>query len=351
MPSSTQSPPARPFARNRLLRDASWKAVYDAMTEDPSVHVFGEGAAVKAHYDAPDIERDYAQRVHTMPISEDGNVNFAVGAALMGVKPLVDIIAADFLYRAMDSICNTAAKINDVGERGRVPVTMVIRAEFLTGGPTTGQRPEALFAHVPGLHVMVPSTPRDAYSMMRQALRGPGVTLYFEDREIDDSGPWLDGDLTVGEHVGSGIVKRWMPMSVNLRMAPVATVVTYGRMRQTVERAVGPWLSAWDGDYYAQPNYAVDILDLRSVYPLDTEYLLNGRYRVSRTNRLLIVEPDVVHGGVGAEIIAQLAERLPGLRYRRLGAKRYTVSASPARVVYPTEEEVRDAITALANAR
>ena len=132
MSSLAIKPKSQPFARNRLLRDASWQAVYDAMRLSPDLHVFGEGAQVKSHFDAPKIEADFPERVHTMPIAEDGGVNFAVGAALMGYTPLYDVISADFLFRAMDSIVNTAAKLEGH--------TIVIRAETLIGGPTTGQR-------------------------------------------------------------------------------------------------------------------------------------------------------------------------------------------------------------------
>ncbi|MEK7113065.1 MAG: alpha-ketoacid dehydrogenase subunit beta, partial [Patescibacteria group bacterium] len=86
--------------------------MYDGMTLDATIHLFGEGAHVKIHYDAPRIEADFLDRVHTLPISEDGSTNFAVGASLLGIKPVVDVISADFLYRTMDSICNTAAKLN-----------------------------------------------------------------------------------------------------------------------------------------------------------------------------------------------------------------------------------------------
>src|SRR3990167_7243486 len=227
--SSLPKPARFSFARNHLIRDASWRAVYDAM-KDSLVHLFGEGAAVKAHYDAPDIERDFPDRVHTMPISEDGNVNFAVGAALMGVVPIVDVISADFLYRAMDSICNTAAKLDFVTGK---PHTIVIRAEFLTGGPTTGQRPEALFTHIPGLRVVIPSTPRDAYGLMKSALATPGVTLFFEDRMISDAGPFHPADLKVGESVPLGVIsaRQWV-------VRGIAAIFTYGVMRQVVERVL-----------------------------------------------------------------------------------------------------------------
>src|SRR3990167_4997984 len=103
---------ATPFARNRLLRDASWKAVYDAMAKDPSVYVFGEGAQVKATFDAPKMAADFSDRIVTLPISEDGNVNLCAGTALMGYTPVCDLISADFSYRAMDSLVNTCAKMD-----------------------------------------------------------------------------------------------------------------------------------------------------------------------------------------------------------------------------------------------
>ena len=232
---SLAKPKSQPFARNRLLRDASLQAVYDAMAADPSVHLFGEGAHIKVHYDAPKIEADFLPRVHTLPICEDGNTNYAAGAALAGVKPIVDIISSDFLYRAMDSICNTSAKLNFV-RHGQPPVTMVIRAEFLTGGPTTGQRPEALFAHIPGLRVVIPSTPHDAYGLMRTALATPGVTIYFEDRMIDDAQPWNKHDLKTGETVpiGKASYRRYGQRGT-------AIVVTYGVLRQRVELLLEGW--------------------------------------------------------------------------------------------------------------
>ena len=326
---------ANPFRRNRLLRDASYQAVYDAMVLDDSIHIFGEGAEVKVHYDAPKIESEYSERVHTLPISEDGNVNFAVGASLLGVKPIVDIIGADFLYRCMDSIANTAAKLNFLrpGEEGR---TIVIRSEFMTGGPTTGQRPEALFAHIPGLRVVVPSTPRDAYGLMRSALGTPGVTLYFEDRMVEDDGFFLDSDLKVGETVpfGEGAWRRFGQRGTVL-------IVTYGVMRQRVERIVNEW---GKGDPYRQPNLDCFVMDLRSICPWD--YPL-AREMLRRTGgNLLIVEPDIAYGGVGAEIAACMAETRPGTKVKRLGARKATTPAAQALhdSMLPTDEEIVNAI-------
>ena len=333
---TAQRPKSDPFARNHLLRDASWQAVYDAMVKDPCVHVFGEGAHVKAHYDAPRIEADFGDRVHTMPIAEDAIVNFAVGTSLVGVTPVVDVISSDFLYRAMDSICNTAAKTNFV-RPDQPPKTMVIRAEFLTGGPTTGQRPEALFCHIPGLRVVLPSTPADAYGLMRSALETPGVTLFFEDRMIEDGGAFLKEDFAIGERVpiGAGCYRK-------MGQRGICTIVTYGVMRQRVEALLGPWEK--DGDYYKEPNLDAGIVDLRTIYPIDFGLI---KYALQRTGRLLVIEPDVTYGGVGAEIVAQIAQEMPWVRVKRLGAPRTTIPASSSlhHRMLPSDQEMSDAIT------
>ena len=318
---TTTQTQARPFVRNRLIRDSISRATYDAMKCDPSIYLFGEGCEPKLHYDAPYILEEFPNRVTTLPISEDGNVNFCVGASLLGLKPVYDAISADFLYRAMDSICNTAAKLGFV--RGQEP-TIVIRAEFLTGGPTTGQRPEALFTHIPGLRVAVPSTPRDAYGLMRTALETPGVTLLFEDREIQD-GEFEEDDLYLGEpvHFGDASIRRY-----GERGGPL--VLTYGVMRQVVERAL---------EGFERPR----VIDLRSLYPIDWKRL---DWCMSRHFQVLIVEPDIPYGGIGAEIVAQLAERFPATQFRRLGAKRETVSANPVAHagLLPTQEAILDAL-------
>ena len=319
-----------PWYRNHLIRDAISQAIYDEMERDPSIHLFGEGAEVKVHYDAPNIERDFGDRVHTLPISEDGNLNFAVGASLVGVKPIVDVITADFLYRAMDSIVNTAAKLNFL--RPNEPErTIVIRSEFLIGAPTMGQRPEALFAHIPGLKVVIPSTPRDAHGLMRTALMDPGITIFFEDREIKDdlikeTDTRLFGPIGFGYAMLRGDTCR-------PALAPDMTIVAYGLMRQRVEETLK-----------THPRvHLIDFYDLQTIYPIDW---LNIKGSVSWSKKLLIIEPDVQYGGVGAEIAATIAEELPGTLIRRLGARRETIPADMTKhdSMIPTESEIIDAI-------
>ena len=327
---------ASPFARNHLLRDAASQAIYDSMADDPAIHLFGEGAWVKQFYDAPRIYKDFSDRIVTMPIAEDGSVNFAVGAALMGTKPVVNLIAGDFLYRAMDSIANTAAKLNFAGGKH----TLVIQAEFLLGGPTTGQRPESMFVHVPGLRVVMPSTPHDAYGLMRTALQEPGVTLFLEDRMIQDEAAWTVEDLRYPEPLPIGVCSpRTMGKRGNV------TVITYGVMRQVVEKALAPF--QFNGDYGdADFPMLCDVIDLCSLYPIGWQYLVK---MTERTGKVLIVEPDVVYGGIGAEIAAYLHDRRPHIKVKRLGAPRQTIPASPAlhSRFLPTEEEILATIRAM----
>ena len=319
-----------PFVRQHLIRDAIGRALYDAMKLDPSIYLFGEGAMIKQHYDAPQIERDFPDRVVTLPISEDANTNFAVGASLLGVKPVVDVITSDFLYRSFDSIANTAAKLNFVLPDGEPPRTIVIRSEFLLGGPTTGQRPEALFVHIPGLNIAIPSTPRDAYGLMWTALNMPEVTLFFEDRMIKDS-------ETRPEDM-DGVGKMAIPFGqASMRMRPprpTLTIVTYGLMRQVVELVLEQ-----------EKIRTVDLIDLKTLYPIDWATLFDS---TERTGNVLVVEPDVAYAGVGAEIAARITEEFL-CRVVRLGAPRETIPASregQARML-PSREQILEAIRGL----
>lgn len=319
--------------RNHLIRDSIGKAIYEQMKTDPSIVLFGEGAHMKVHFDAPEIEREFLDRVITLPISEDGNTNFAVGASLLGVKPIVDVITADFLFRTLDSICNTAAKLNFVSSGVDKPKTIVIRSEFLTAGPTTGQRLEALFPHIPGLNVAIPSAPNDARGLMTTALTSPGVTIFFEDRMISDAQTKpSDLDNTSAESIPFGRARI-------RRSGKSATIVSYALALRQVEAVVD------------EHNIDCDIIDLRTIYPVDYGAICNS---VDKTGRLLIAEPDITYAGVGAEIAATVSERcFKSLKkpVLRLGAPRTTIPASQGLHGYllPSEETILGTIRGLMN--
>jgi len=308
-----------PWFRNHLIRDAIYHAIYDRMRVDDSIYLMGEGSHMKIHFDCPAIEKEFPERVITLPISEDANTNFALGMALAGVKPIVDVITADFLYRTMDSICNTVAKTNFVSE----PRTIVIRAEFMTAGPTTGQRPEALFTHIPGLNVVIPSNPMDARGLMDTCLKEKAATLFFEDRMIEDS-------TTHPEDMDKGELERIPLGKAKGMLGEKLTIVSYGLTLRMLDLLL------------ESEGLTYELIDLRSIYPVDYALIEES---VDKTGALLVVEPDVQYMGVGAEIAAEINERcFNRLRYpvMRLGAPRSTIPASRSlhEMMLPTEMQI-----------
>lgn len=300
--------------RNHLIRDAIGKALYERMKVDPSIFLFGEGAHMKMRFDSPEILKEFSDRVITLPISEDGNTNFAVGASLAGIKPVVDIIQADFLFRAMDSICNTAAKLNYFNA---VKKTIVIRAEFLTGGATTGQRIENLFTRIPGINnVVVPSTPNDAGFLMNEVLQRPEMTLFFEDRMILDSGHAQEDDES--EALGKARV---------LHRGDEITIVSYALTLQRVRGLVDSL------------PYSCEVVDLRTLVPLDISTIIES---VIKTRNLLVVEPDIPFCSIGSQISYLVQRALPGVQARVLGGKNTIIPASMElqRLMLPTKAEI-----------
>lgn len=294
-----------PWFRNRLIRDAIYRAIYERMKRNPLVYVMGEGSHMKIHYDAPEIERDFPDRVITLPISEDANTNFAVGLAIAGVIPIVDVISSDFLYRTMDAICNTAAKGPHVGHARAI----VIRSEFLTGGPTSGQRIEAMFTHVPGLNVVLPSNPADACGLMQTAMSTKSPTIFFEDRMIPDRDTLESNKLSDScDPIPFGRAR------IRTVKGSKVTVVSYGLSAFQVEKVLAE-----------EPGLDCDFIDLRTLVPLDMEAIVSS---VQRTGALLVVEPAMKEFGVGSEVLACLMERGLMPRTIRLGGPRATIPAS-----------------------
>lgn len=315
-------------SRNRLIRDGICRAILSRMKQDKSIVLMGEGAKIKQWYDCREIHDEFADRILTLPISEDSNTNFAVGCAIAGLTPICDVITADFLFRTMDSICNTAAKNATVD----TPRTIVIRAEHLTGGPTTGQRFESMFARIPGLSVCVPSNPVDACGLMLTALSHKGVTIFLEDREIPDEG------FTDTEKRPMYANPCWTPEPIPFGRAHLregwgddrTTLVTYGLCQRRI---------------VSDPTNLArhDLIDLRTLWPLDMKTILQS---VARTGRLLVVEPAIAFGGIGAEIVASVACALPGVRCQRLGAKRETIPTAREHheALYPSVASILAAI-------
>ena len=226
----------------------------------------------------------WPDRLLDTPISETAVMGLAVGGAMAGMTPVVELMYLDFLGVCFDQILNQAAKLRFM-TGGKARMGLVIRTQF-GGGRSSGaqhsQSLEALLAHVPGLTVVMPSTPADTYGLLRAAIRDPNPVVFIENRQLYGmKGPKPPADYLLP--LGKAKV---------VREGTDVTVVSVSRM---VHEAVAA------ADALAQRGISVEVIDLRTVVPLDKETILAS---LSKTNRLLIAHEGVTDFGIGAEIAA-----------------------------------------------
>jgi pyruvate dehydrogenase E1 component beta subunit len=261
------------------------------MEADPRVFLFGEDVGVYggAFGVSGDLFHRFGQdRVLDTPISELGIAGAAVGAALTGMRPVLEIQFSDFITLAMEQIVNQAAKIRFMFG-GKASVPMVVR---LPGGSGTGaaaqhsQSLEAWFAHVPGLKVVQPSTPHDAKGLLLAAIDDPNPVLIFEHKLLYKTrGPVPSEPYRVP--LGRAAVRR-----EGRDLTIVATSIMALRAAAAAERLAADGIDA-------------EVIDLRCIRPIDTDTLVAS---VSKTHRLMVVYEGVKTMGIGAEIAARIAE-------------------------------------------
>jgi 2-oxoisovalerate dehydrogenase E1 component beta subunit len=263
----------------------------EEMQRDERVYILGEdvgayGGAFKVTVGM--MDEFGPLRVIDTPLSESAIVGAAVGSALLGQRPIAEMQFMDFIACGFDQIVNMAAKMH---YRHRLAVPMVIRGPSgggVHGGPFHSQNPEAWFVHTPGLKVVQPSNPIDAYGLIKAAIRDDDPVLYFEHkylyRRLKDELP--GGDFTVP--IGKAAV---------VREGNDLTIYTYGWMVEQSQEAAK--------ELQAE-GVSVEIIDLRTLLPLDTETILRS---IEKTSKALIVHEDTRTLGVGAEVSAILAEQ------------------------------------------
>lgn len=269
------------------LRYAIWDAVYESMKDDGSVFLLGEGARVKCSMDYPEILNRFPERVITAPVAEAGIVNVALGSALNGGRPIVDLTFNDLSLRAAEEIINQVAKAHFM-TAGKLKARLVIKADFnRPENCQSGSRWESLFLHSPGVRVYIPSTPQDARFMMTSALKGEDPVLFFEDRIID-----FPQDLDAAHRSVQGTK---IGLAATVLKGDKLTAVSYGfgvhLVRQALSRLGAPGV--------------VELIDLRTLNPLDVDTVKRS---VSRTGRLLTVECGQTEFGIGAEVAARVLE-------------------------------------------
>ncbi|HTI97481.1 MAG TPA: transketolase C-terminal domain-containing protein [Dongiaceae bacterium] len=283
-----------------------------ALAQDPRVFIYGQdvgafGGAFKA---TKNLAGEFPGRVLDAPISEDAIIGSAVGAAIGGMRPIVEMQFADFASVGFNQIVNQAATLF---WRTQVPCPITVRLPFggtAGGGPFHSQSVEAIYAHFPGLIVMTPATVEDAYSMLLEAVAIDDPVIFCEHKYLYYH---LKADALPTEAVPTGKARI-------ARAGRDMTIVAYSAM---VHEAIAA------ADELAPEGSEIEVVDLRSVKPLDTDTVMAS---VARTGRLLCVGESWPWGGVTAEVIARVAAEGFGLLDappQRLNAKDTPVPYHP----------------------
>lgn len=286
--SAAATAPAR--AGEITYLEAIREALFEEMARDEQVFCLGEdigafGGAFKVTEGL--LTRFGAQRVIDSPISEIALVGAAAGAAHMGLRPVVEMQFIDFLANAYDMLTNYVATAR---YRAFLPCPMVVRGPsggYVRGGPFHSQNPEAGFLHTPGLKIVYPATAADAKGLMKAAIRDDDCVLFFEHkylyRRVKDVMPAGDQVVPIGK----------------------ARVARDGSDVSIVTYASTVWKSLEAAEQLAAEGISVEVLDLRTLAPMDDEAIFRT---VKKTNRLLIVHEDTRTGGIAGEITARVSE-------------------------------------------
>lgn len=310
---------------SQAIRDC----IAQEMRKDEDVFIMGEDIALQGGVFAVTkglLEEFGPNRVRNTPISENGFVGLAVGAATAGMRPIVELMYMDFTYVAMDQILNQAAKIHFMfGGQANVP--LVIRGQQGIGRGNAGQHSqsvEAFFMHIPGIKVAIPSSPADAAGLMRTAIRDNNPVMFIEHKALYASKGEVSDDPEFAIPFGkANVVKEGDDITL------VAT-------QFYVQKALNV------ANKLEKEGINVELIDPRTLVPFDEETIVSS---VKKTGRLVIVHEAHKNCGVGAEIAARIAEN--ALYYldapiRRLGAKPCTLpfNIELERAVVPQEDEI-----------
>jgi 2-oxoisovalerate dehydrogenase E1 component subunit beta len=267
-------------------------ALHDAMAADNRVVMFGEdvGRLGGVFRITDKLQERFGEgRCFDTPLAESAIVGTAIGMALYGWKPVVEIQFDGFTYPAFEQITSHLAKLRN-RSRGKVAVPVVVRVPYGGGIGAVehhSESPESYFAHTAGLKVVTPGTPSDGYSLLREAIAHPDPVIFFEPMRRY----WLKEEATLPvqtEPFGQAVVRR---------PGRTATLIAYGPMVRTcLEAAEAAKEEGWD----------LEVVDLRTLNPLDTRALVGS---VQRTGRAIVVHEASVFAGFGAEIAARVTER------------------------------------------
>lgn len=305
------------------------------MLRDPNVYLAGEDVGIfgGCFGQTTGLFQEFGpQRVVDTPISETAIIGHAVGAAAAGLRPVVEIMFIDFMGVCMDEVLNQAAKMRYMFG-GKATLPMVIRTPCGAGVGAAAQHSqslEALFTHIPGIKVVMPSTPADAKGLMAGAIRDNNPVIYIENKVLLG----VQGDVPEGEYIvplGKADIKR---------VGSDVTIVAWSGM---VPKALAA------ADMLAKEGISAEVVDPRTLNPLDKDTIMNS---VAKTGRLVIVHEAVKTGGFAGEIAAIVADEgfdLLNAPIKRVTAPDCPVPFSPIleKAFLPNEEKIFKAVKEL----
>ncbi len=318
------------MTREITLSKAVNEAIAEEMRRDPTVLLLGEDVAEAGtpfKVLSGLVEEFGTDRIIDTPISEPGFTGIAVGAAMTGMRPIVDIMFGDFLFLVMDQLCNQAAKTHYMSG-GKLTVPMVLRTNMGATRRSAAQHSQslhALFAHIPGLKVALPSSAYEAKGLLKSAIRDDNPVVIFEDKLMyQDKAPVPEEEFLIP----FGVAKI-------LREGSDVTLIGTSSMRQVCEDAA---------EALAEDGISAEVIDPRTISPLDEATILQS---VKKTSRAIVVDEGHQSFGTTAEIAAQISEKAfyhldaPVIR---LGAMDVPVPFSPALedLTVPTPERVAE---------
>ena len=275
------------------LVEAIRQAMDEELARDPNTFVIGEDVGIRGGVFRSTVglfDKYGGDRVIDSPLAELTIVGVGIGAALYGKRPICEIQFADFIFPAFNQIVSEAAKMN-YRSNGDWTVPLVIRAPYgggIGGGLYHSQSVEAFFSHVPGLKVVIPSNPYDAKGLLKAAVRDPNPVIFLEPKK---GYRLIKGEVPEDEE----IIVPIGPAKIT-REGSDLSVFAYGMMHHYALQAA---------EMVAKEGIDVEVVDLRTLYPVDRETILQS---VRKTSKALIVHEDNLTGGYGAEIAATIAE-------------------------------------------
>jgi pyruvate dehydrogenase E1 component beta subunit len=268
------------------------RALDEELARDASVHLLGEDVAAGGAFGVTRglAQKHGATRVRNTPISEAAITGLATGAALCGLKPVLEIMFIDFSTLSMDCLVNQTAKYRYMSG-GQLAVPLVVRTQAGAAGGAAAQHSQSLeawFIHVPGLVVVAPSSPAEAYGLLKSAIRLGDPVLFIEHKRL----------YTMKEALTDGAELPPIGQARVVRAGNDVTLIAYSAMVQTALEAA---------ENLARAGISAEVIDLRTLVPLDMATIGTS---VARTHRVLIAHEAVLNGGVGAEIAARIGTEL-----------------------------------------